>query len=284
MPERWRNELTKQSIISAMFSYDQMVFFDTETTSLSAKKGRIIELAAIKYEIGEGSIFSEIDRLHVYINPNMLLPEKIVELTGITDHMLRDKPEEAEVFGQIKAFFDNVPIQGGYNIGFDIGFLEQMYLRNGAILGKYAVIDVLEMARDALDMEKYDLESVAGELGILPKSSFHSALTDVETTVNAFRLFWNGYFANEEKPKVKKLQPKVYRVRFWEGYKGFSRIYVETSAGAVYYDVRRKHWANKDADFDSLDMAYIEQKAWTITGAKNQIEFGKFKGPIARLS
>lgn len=284
MPERWRNELTKQSVISAMFSYDQMVFFDTETTSLSAKNGRIIELAAIKYEIGEGSIFSEIDRLHVYINPNALLPEKIVELTGITDEMLRDKPEEAEVFGQIKAFFDNVPIQGGYNIGFDIRFLEQMYLRNSAILGKHAVIDVLEMARDALDMEKYDLESVADELGILPESRFHSALTDVETTVNTFRLFWNGYFANEEKPKVKKLQPKVYRVRFWEGYKGFSRIYVETSAGAVYYDVRRKYWANKDADFDSLDMAYIEQKAWALTGANSQIEFSKFKGPVARLS
>lgn len=281
--ERWRNNQNKEAVLSAMFSYDQMIFFDLETTSLSAKTGRVIELAAIRYEIGEGTAFSEIGRLHVYINPNMPLPEKIVELTGITNAMLCDKPEEQEVFGQIKAFFDGTPVLCGYNVGIDIGFLEQMYLRNSAILGEHTVIDVLEMARDALDVPKYSLGAIAEELGILPEGSLHSAMTDIETTVNAFRLFWNGYFVEKEEPERNKLQPKVYCVRFWEGYKGFSRIYVETSAGTVYYDVRRKYWGNKNADFGSLDMAFIEQQAWTLIGVDNQNDFGKYKGPAARL-
>lgn len=281
--ERWRNNQNKEAVLSAMFSYDQMIFFDLETTSLSAKTGRVIELAAIRYEIGEGTAFSEIGRLHVYINPNMPLPEKIVELTGITNAMLCDKPEEQEVFGQIKAFFDGTPVLCGYNVGFDIGFLEQMYLRNSAILGEHTVIDVLEMARDALDVPKYSLGAIAEELGILPEGSLHSAMTDIETNVNAFRLFWNGYFVEKEEPERNKLQPKVYCVRFWEGYKGFSRIYVETSAGTVYYDVRRKYWGNKNADFGSLDMAFIEQQAWTLIGVDNQNDFGKYKGPAARL-
>lgn len=284
MPERWRNDLTKQAVISAMFSYDQIIFFDTETTSLSAKKGRIIELAAIKCEIGEGTAFSEIDRLHVYINPNMLLPEKITGLTGITNEMLRNEPNEGEIFCKIRSFFDNGPVLVAYNVDFDLEFLTQMYLRNDAILGERVTIDVLEMARDALDIKQYNLESVANELGLTADGNYHSAMTDVEIMISAFRLFWNGYFTGEEKSEMSKQRPTVYRIRFWEGYKGFSRIYVETSAGAVYYDVRRKCWANKDANFNSLDLAYVEQKAWKLAGVTNQNDFSKYKGSKARMS
>ena len=72
--------------------YDNLVFFDTETTGLDPKENRIIEIAAVKISPCNSSRMD----LFVQLPIMQFLPDKIVELTGITDKMLQEEgvPEE----------------------------------------------------------------------------------------------------------------------------------------------------------------------------------------------
>lgn len=70
--------------------YEAAVFFDTETTGLDAKSCRIIELAAIRIEKAANGSLTETDRADMFIKlpEGERIPDKIVELTGITDERL----------------------------------------------------------------------------------------------------------------------------------------------------------------------------------------------------
>ena len=70
--------------------YKAVVFFDTETTGLDADTCRIIELAAIRIEQSDKGLLRIADSADMFIKlpEGQKLPEKITELTGITDAML----------------------------------------------------------------------------------------------------------------------------------------------------------------------------------------------------
>ena len=61
---------------------NEYVVMDLEMTGLSAKTDQIIEIAAIKIKDGE-----IVDTYACIVNSHCSVPERIVELTGITDAM-----------------------------------------------------------------------------------------------------------------------------------------------------------------------------------------------------
>ena len=70
--------------------YKAVVFFDVETTGLDAKTCQIIELAAIRIEqAGDGTLYTA-GRADMFVKlpEGQRIPEKITELTGITDEQL----------------------------------------------------------------------------------------------------------------------------------------------------------------------------------------------------
>ena len=75
---------------SMLSQYQAVVFFDTETTGLDADSNQIIELAALRVEADAGGIPSPVAQMDTFIRlpDGKKLPEKIVELTGITDELL----------------------------------------------------------------------------------------------------------------------------------------------------------------------------------------------------
>ncbi len=95
---------------------DEFVVFDVETTGLSAVYNTIIELAAVKIKDGE-----IVDRFESFADPHEPLSNTIIELTGITDDMVKGQPEVDEVLRNFKEFVGDA-ILVAHNASFDMGF------------------------------------------------------------------------------------------------------------------------------------------------------------------
>lgn len=116
--------------------YAAVVFFDTETTGLDADSCQIIELAAIKIESTKhGSLrMASAADLFIKLPEGQRIPEKIVELTGITDEQLKlEGVTEAEA---AKTFTDMIRNDAGpvllvaHNAQFDLLFIRAMLWRH----------------------------------------------------------------------------------------------------------------------------------------------------------
>lgn len=277
----WRNSWQKAAVLKAVNMYPSIIIFDTETTGLDPSKGNeIIELAAKKCVVNPQNTLVEVDRLHLYIKPLAAVSEKIEELTGISNEFLADKPSLEEVFPQIKAFFDG-EIIAAYNTPFDKKFMEASYKRCGHEFSPEHEVDVLIMARDLVpksEVENHKLRIIASYYGVDEGIRFHSAIDDVEATRRLFEVFIDQYM-NEPEPKG-NLVPTIERVSFWEGFRGFSRIYVETSNGTIYYDIRSKCWETKNAPIELFDMETVEKRILEITRHNTLDEFAHFRGSI----
>ena len=130
------------------------VVFDLETTGFNALAGdTIIEIGAVKVKIyqDESDVvkLEEIERYDKLINPLRKLPQKIIELTSITDEMLETAELESVVVKDFKEFVGDLPMVA-HNARFDCSFLSAAYKNND--LGKFEnpVLDTLELSR-ALD-------------------------------------------------------------------------------------------------------------------------------------
>ena len=129
---------------------DTYVIFDLETTGLYPNSGDlIIEIGAVK--IKEGKI---IDRYDVLINPNKILSEDIIKITGITNEMLMGKKSEKECVIDFMNWVGNIPMVA-HNARFDMSFLDMAYLKYE--LGKInnVVIDTLGLSRYLESSERY---------------------------------------------------------------------------------------------------------------------------------
>ncbi len=96
---------------------DEMVVFDIETTGLSNRTCKIIEIGAVK--IKNGKI---IDRMDTFVDPECAIPELIVEKTSITDDMVKGAPKEKEAVEEFLRFANNCMLIA-HNANFDVGFI-----------------------------------------------------------------------------------------------------------------------------------------------------------------
>lgn len=159
------------------------IVLDLETTGASPANGcAITEIGAIAVRGGE-----VLEEFSSFVNPQVSLPEYIVNLTGITDEMLVDAPLISEVFPDFIDFIDrheNVHLVA-HNAPFDIGFLKAAATALSHIWPKYEVIDTVKLARRVIDRSEipnYKLGTLSQffETKALPN---HRALDDVKTTV-----------------------------------------------------------------------------------------------------
>ena len=154
---------------------------DLETTGFSAKTEKITEIGVMKVKDGK-----VIDEFACFVNPEKPIPQRVVEVTNITDDMVKDAETIDKVFPKLLEFLgDSVLV--AHNADFDIGFLKQ----NAEDLGykfDYTYIDTLSMARDLFpDFKKYNLGKIAEKLKIQVDVA-HRALDDVDTTVKVMNV------------------------------------------------------------------------------------------------
>lgn len=175
-------------------------------------------------------------------NPGYALPEKIVELTGITDDFLAGMPKEAEVIHEIAGFFKGMPVMGYNNIQFDDQFMDAMYTRNGLTFAPQESIDIYKVVKAVILLD----ETVNYKLGVITKylgfddrnSQFHNAEGDTMAT-----LLVAGSCIDRCREKCRKsaqrlIRTKVVRIARWENLRNQrqKRIYVETEDTTVYFD------------------------------------------------
>lgn len=159
------------------------IVLDLETTGASPTTGcAITEIGAIAIRGGE-----ILEEFSSFVNPQVALPEYIVNLTGITDEMLIGAPPINEVFPDFIEFIDrheHVHLVA-HNAPFDIGFLKAAAAQLSHIWPKYEVIDTVKLARRVIErseIENYKLGTLSQFFNTkaLPN---HRALDDVKTTV-----------------------------------------------------------------------------------------------------
>lgn len=155
---------------------DTYVVFDVETTGLSAMYHRIIELAAVKVKNGE-----IIDRFEAFANPHHPLSQTTIELTGITDDMVKNASEIEEVLRDFKAFMGE-DILVAHNASFDMGFLNIGFERMGEPRATNPVIDTLELGRFLYpNMKNHRLNTLCKTFNI-DLTQHHRAIYDAEAT------------------------------------------------------------------------------------------------------
>ena len=96
---------------------EEMVVFDIETTGLSNRTCKIIEIGAVKIKAGE-----IIDKFNIFVDPETPIPEEITRLTSITENDVKGAPKEREALEQFFAFAGE-SLLIAHNANFDIGFI-----------------------------------------------------------------------------------------------------------------------------------------------------------------
>ncbi|HLU21867.1 MAG TPA: PolC-type DNA polymerase III [Bacillaceae bacterium] len=154
----------------------EYIVFDVETTGLSAIYDTIIELAAVKIRGGE-----VVDKFESFANPHHPLSATTIELTGITDDMVRDAPEVDEMLQKFYEWSKD-GIYVAHNASFDMGFLNTGYQKIGVGKATNPVIDTLELARFLYPQFKnHRLNTLAKKFDI-ELTQHHRAIYDAEAT------------------------------------------------------------------------------------------------------
>lgn len=168
----------------------RQIVLDTETTGIG-EGHRIIEIGCI--ELVNRKFTGR--TYHQYINPQRLVDPEAMEVHGITDEYLQDKPLFAQVANEFIEF-----IKGGqlviHNAPFDVGFMDREF---GMLTGFpqtsdiCSILDTLKLARSMHPGQRNSLDALCRRYGIdNSHRELHGALLDSEILADVYLLMTGG--------------------------------------------------------------------------------------------
>lgn len=171
----------------------RQIVLDTETTGLDPAQGhRIIEIGCV--ELLNRKLTGK--HLHLYINPEREVDAGALEVHGITNEFLADKPVFAEIVDLFLEF-----VQGAeliiHNAPFDIGFLDYELARLDrgykTMLEYCSVVDSLALARKKHPGQKNNLDALCKRYDVdNSQRVLHGALKDAEILADVYLLMTGG--------------------------------------------------------------------------------------------
>ncbi len=170
----------------------RQIVLDTETTGLEPSQGhRIIEVGCV--ELVNRKLTGK--TYHRYINPQREIDAEAVEVHGITNEFLADKPLFADIMHEFQDFIRGAELVI-HNAPFDIGFMNHEFALCGAEQAKTedfcSIIDTLVLARKLHPGQKNNLDALCRRYGIdNSKRELHGALLDSEILADVY-LFMTG--------------------------------------------------------------------------------------------
>ena len=170
----------------------RQVVLDTETTGLEHSQGhRIIEIGCV--ELINRKLTER--QFHLYIKPDREIDPGAIEVHGISNEFLKDKPRFAEIVDDFIAFVEGAELVI-HNAPFDIGFLnhELSLLKNHQPMDQYCtVLDTLVMARKKHPGQRNSLDALCKRYGIdNSHRDLHGALLDAEILADVYRFMTGG--------------------------------------------------------------------------------------------
>ncbi len=174
----------------------RQIILDTETTGLEPEQGhRIIEIGCVEV----------INRrrtgvhYHQYIQPDRKIDEAAMEVHGITDEFLADKPRFSDIVDEFMAFLadDELVI---HNAPFDVGFINSELKRVegewSGIEARCTIVDTLHMARQLHPGQRNSLDALCKRYDIdNSKRELHGALLDAEILADVYLAMTGGQTA-----------------------------------------------------------------------------------------
>lgn len=184
----------------------RQIVLDTETTGLDWRNGdRVIEIGCV--ELLNRNLTGR--HYHVYINPERGIDAEAVNVHGITEEFLVDKPKFRDVARDFMAFVQDAELII-HNASFDVGFLNhELSLLDLPKLDAFCggVIDTLKMAKEQNPGKKASLDALCDRYEIDNASrTLHGALLDAELLADVYLAMTRGQesliMALEEEPAV----------------------------------------------------------------------------------
>ncbi|WP_062570690.1 DNA polymerase III subunit epsilon [Pseudoalteromonas arabiensis] len=171
----------------------RQIVLDTETTGIDPKQGhRIIEIGCV--ELVNRRLTG--NNFHVYINPQREIEEEAIDVHGITNEFLRDKPLYQQIAHEFLEYIRGAELVI-HNAAFDIGHMDNEF----ALLNQgfpntadvCSVLDTLKMARDLHPGQKNNLDALCRRYDIdNSKRTLHGALLDSEILADVYLAMTGG--------------------------------------------------------------------------------------------
>lgn len=168
----------------------RQIVLDTETTGIG-EGHRIIEIGCL--ELVNRKFTGR--QYHQYVNPNRLVDPEAMEVHGITDEFLQDKPAFAQVATEFVEFISGAQLVI-HNAPFDVGFMDrELGMLNGypKTADICTVLDTLVLARKMHPGQRNSLDALCRRYGIdNSHRELHGALLDSEILADVYLLMTGG--------------------------------------------------------------------------------------------
>jgi DNA polymerase-3 subunit epsilon len=174
----------------------RQIVLDTETTGLEPSQGhRIIEIGCV--EIIDRKLTG--NHYHQYIRPDREIDEGAIEVHGITNEFLADKPVFAQIVDDFLDFVRGAELVI-HNAPFDVGFIDaelrKLSPRRGVITEVCTVLDTLVLAREKHPGQKNSLDALCKRYAVdNSQRDLHGALLDAEILADVYLLMTGGQTA-----------------------------------------------------------------------------------------
>lgn len=148
---------------------NDFVVIDLETTGRDPRTCEIIQLSAVRYQDHvESSYFS------TYVDPRCHIPQDATRVNGITDSMVEGAPHIEDVLGEFVAYVLGSSYVTGYNVGFDLAFIDAA--AGSPISEHFVWFDTMTLVRRIMNLPRYRLIDVCEYIGY--DTCFHDSLCD----------------------------------------------------------------------------------------------------------
>lgn len=159
--------------------FPRLVFVDTETTGLSPRYCRVIDIGVAVWENGK-----IIETWQSLVNSQVYISPTISRITGITEDQLVNAPDFSDIAWKLKSYLSS-GIMVAHNASFDFNFLNAEYQKIDDLLEVERLCTVQLSRRLYPNYRSHGLSAIIDRFGI-NVSDRHRALPDALATVEFF--------------------------------------------------------------------------------------------------